>query len=909
MCAIWLWLQLHSGRMVRPPSGFWNVAHRGPDSSTLVTFDSKRVYAGFHRLAVINPGATPQNQPIVMRSPATTTVLLCNGEIYNYRSFPGAGESDCRTLLDLWASCDGGGTSSRLTARAPCDPDAFARALRDSVRGEYAFAILEFEAGSERLTRVVLGRDPVGIRPLYVNTDLSAYLCACSELKGFAAMSDCSVREFPPGTLRVYTLDGGSIAGGVHVRDITFASPHLCCARPRPPPGEFESRKALFAIQRAVVDAVLVRLHADRPLAFLLSGGVDSSLVCAIASRALRRPISTFCCGMRGGTDLSYAQKVADHIRSRHSSVVFTPSEALAAIPDVIQAVETWDTTTVRASVGQYLVARHIAATTDCKVVLVGEGPDEVCSSYLFNWSCPSGEALQEVASDLIRDVHMYDVRRADRCVSCWGMEARVPLLDPAFIEAYWSIPPELRLPQYRGVEKWWLRAAFANTGLLPEDVLWRQKEAFSDGISSRDDSWFSTIQQHVEGIVTDQDMVVAASVYPYVPPPTKEALWYRREFCDRFPHAQTCIPRYWVPRFDSDGNAATTYVDPSARTLRVYQRATSPEQEVSSDSVSSSSNLELELELELQSRSGSGSGSGSGLGLGLGLGFGSDSESTQTNRNAIREEGPPSISLECESSDIYLTCAHDDPVQVMEQSRQVASSIGAYIQESMSGTWNWVAEIYPEHEALAFELRLVRNVEGRLMIYLQKQIGCSMAFCNAYCDVVDALRQAGVVETAAPRFTRVRRLGFEGTEGMLSLPESREAQQQAIDPIQTMLYSMWCDAKREGCRLIARLSDALVADPVQIRRFVDCGLYSEALKQLSSSDRHVARCACTAIANLCRAARLHPADRPCVFRAEHLEALQQQEIMRAGRCSCRKTAEELGRAIVDMRAIIAGET
>jgi asparagine synthetase B (glutamine-hydrolysing) len=270
--------------------------------------------------------------------------------------------------------------------------------------------------------------------------------------------------------------------------------------------------------------------------------------------------------------------------------------------------------------------------------VLVGEGPDEVCSSYLFNWYAPSGAAIDACARESVKNIHHYDVKRADRCIARWGLEGRVPLLDPEFIESYWVIPGEERHPRERGLEKWWLREAFAGTGLLPDEVLYRKKEAFSDGISSGDTgrrpfgpcvrphtplpgsehksdhtaalsvggvgaeclhgglkenhdaaplergvgkrsvptSWFEIIQAWVEDKVTDEELSTAATTYPHCPPTTKEAYYYRRLFCEFVgANRQTIIPAYWQPKWSADGKEVTGYVDPSARTLTIYSEDT----------------------------------------------------------------------------------------------------------------------------------------------------------------------------------------------------------------------------------------------------------------------------------------------------------------------------------------------
>jgi asparagine synthase (glutamine-hydrolysing) len=233
--------------------------------------------------------------------------------------------------------------------------------------------------------------------------------------------------------------------------------------------------------------------------------------------------------------------------------------------------VESWDITTIRASVGQYLVSKWIGTQTDARVVMVGEGPDEVCSSYLFNWYAPSGEALAQTAREYVQQIHCYDGKRADRCVARWGLEARIPLLDPEFIEAYWSIPGEDRMPTSRGMEKWWLRKAFEGD-LLPEEVLWRKKEAFSDGVSAGTRSWFQIIQEWVEPLVSEEEMQNS----PW-PTPTKEAYYYRKLFEEFYGGYANVIPGFWQPKWKSVTASETGFVDPSARVLSVYNGPASP--------------------------------------------------------------------------------------------------------------------------------------------------------------------------------------------------------------------------------------------------------------------------------------------------------------------------------------------
>jgi len=552
MCGIWALIQaskdIDAGRWY---SALQLLSHRGPDYSSFEAYSN--VLVGFHRLAIIDDTFS-SNQPFIVENDTRTVVFLCNGEIYNYRELielfhlPPV-KNDCRVLLELYMKLLKAG-----------QVDEFSSRLRYHVKGEYAFVLLEFDR-LKNLQRVVAGRDEIGVRPLYVSA-VPEMLLFTSELKG-AVGYDGDMVEFPPGTTRTYHfnelgLKNIEVASHSRVYDVVSDA------------NEKDEVRHIEQVRAAVMNSVRRRLCADKPIAWLLSGGVDSSLVAALSAMMLDKPIRTFCCGMREGTDLQYARKVAQHIGSNHTEVYFTPEEGLEAIHDVIRTVESWDTTTVRASVGQYIVSSHIGSSTDCKVVMVGEGPDEVCSSYLFNWYAPNGEELDKAAKDYVKNIHYYDVKRADRCIARWGLEGRVPLLDPEFIRAYWEIPGEQRMPTYKGMEKWWLREAFAGTDLLPDAVLWRKKEAFSDGVSG-EKSWFQIIQEWVEDKVTAEEMAAAATTFPYCTPQTKEAYYYRKVFCEIFGEIrQNVIPGYWQPKWSASGEV-TGYIDPSARVLGVY--------------------------------------------------------------------------------------------------------------------------------------------------------------------------------------------------------------------------------------------------------------------------------------------------------------------------------------------------
>ena len=571
MCGIWTYINLlkKNKDLAKLFSDYWNIKPRGPDNSYLENYGD--VWVGFHRLAIMDT-SFKSNQPFVFQEKERTVIFTCNGEIYNFRelienfNLPITTNSDCMTIPELYLKFTRENKFSRED-----NIQNFYRLFDNTIKGEYAFVLLEFDR-LKKLKYIFAGRDQIGRRPMYYHK-YDKYstneLIFTSEIKGTNSF-DSHIEEFPIGTIIKYNIDDFSsieeyyynFRSVFHMNPVDYEYKHI-------------DDYYLKCVKSSVINSIKRRLDSDRPLAFLLSGGVDSSLVTSIAAKLLQgQKIRTFCCGMTEGTDLYYARKVSEHIGSEHTEVFFTPEEGFASIKDVIWATETWDTTTIRASVGQYIVSKYIGTKTDAKVVFVGEGPDEICSSYLFNWYAPEdGEALHKTAVEYVRDIHMYDGKRSDRCISHWGLEGRYSLLDEEFIVAYWSIPAKMRVPQYKGIEKWWLRKAFDGTGLLPDDVLFRKKEAFSDGLSSKEKSFFNYIQEYIEPMITDEELLTASEKYPHCTPQTKEALYYRKIFCELFGEKrQDVLPRYWQPKWTADRKEVTSYVDPSARTLDVYE-------------------------------------------------------------------------------------------------------------------------------------------------------------------------------------------------------------------------------------------------------------------------------------------------------------------------------------------------
>ncbi len=576
MCGIWALIEKSNTTqkvdISKYLADFWQLKHRGPDNSHFETFN--QVYVGFHRLAIMDTSYAHRarsNQPYIFNDIDRTIVFICNGEIYNFQQLDkkynlNIGTSDCMVIPKLYLLAkDNHGNE---------DYRKWFDMMKNEVKGEYAFVMFEFD-NMKQLTRYYAGRDMIGIRPLYTvdKIDSNNIDMFSSEIKGMSSF-DGKVIEFEPGTILMVEKSLSYYSS--HKYDMkkdlynTIIDNNLSFYKSKANNNKIlniDIDTILPQIRNAIINSIKRRLHADRPIAFLLSGGVDSSLVASISASILGIPIRTFCCGIKGSTDMVYAKMVAEHIGSNHTEVFFTEEEGLSAIDDVIRTTETWDITTIRASVGQYLVSKYISEHTDCKVVLVGEGPDEVCSSYLFNFYAPNGEELDKASKEYVRNIHMYDGRRADRCVSRWGLEARIPLLDPEFIETYWSIEPTLRMPKTHGIEKYLFRKAFDGLNLLPDEVLWRKKEAFSDGVSSKERSWFQMIQEHIDKKFETKEYIVPTEFFK---PPTKESQYYLYKFIEYFGiNRVSVLPHYWQPKWTI--KSGTSFIDPSARVLDVY--------------------------------------------------------------------------------------------------------------------------------------------------------------------------------------------------------------------------------------------------------------------------------------------------------------------------------------------------
>jgi asparagine synthase (glutamine-hydrolysing) len=534
MCGIWAIVGNTESKLEQ----IKRLEHRGPEYTACLDVSGTPVSLGFTRLAI--NGLTVQgHQPFQNEG----IFVICNGEIYNYRDLAlrwniplEQGTSDCAILAGLYPRL-------KMTE--------FCRAL-DGV-----FAIVLVDTKTET---VYVARDPYGVRPLFEGLLPNGSRMWASEIKGLS--NNCvTVNPFPPGTWRSYNFQGQLVQEAKY-----HMIPHtkMDCFN------TVGAVHAKFSLRESLVAAVKKRLLSDRPIGALLSGGLDSSLVCAIAAKELAKDgkkLTTFSIGMPGSTDLAFAKKVADHIGSIHHEILVQPEEFLNAIPAVIKAIESYDITSVRASVGNWLLGKYIKENTDIKVVFNGDGSDEIGGGYLYFYKAPSDEEFEAESERLLHEIHLFDVLRSDRSMAAHGLEARTPFLDKSVVATWRAIHTCLRRPskgmvdgQGIRVEKQILRDAFADTSLLPLDVLYRKKEAFSDGVSSVQDSWYLRCSAYAKQTIRMED---AKRLFPFNTPQTEEAYWYRSLFVEYYgDNRATVIPHMWLPRWVQKGE------DPSARTL-----------------------------------------------------------------------------------------------------------------------------------------------------------------------------------------------------------------------------------------------------------------------------------------------------------------------------------------------------
>ncbi len=522
MCSIMVYCGRHAKRD-KFEEGFARTVSRGPDESRIIEFPAGLM--GFHRLAIM--GLTPEGmQPFQHKK----NYLVCNGEIYGFhalredlirKGYTFQSDSDCEILLPLYEQY---GTEMFRMLDAE-----FVLVLYDGVKDEF-----------------IAARDPIGIRPMYYGYDEEGQILFASEAKNLVGLVE-KIRPFPPGH---YYKDGEFI----QYRDITEV----------PEVSADDTEDICRRIREKLIRGVSKRLISDAKVGFLLSGGLDSSLVCAIAAKKCDRPIRTFAIGMtEDAIDLKYARQAADFIGSAHTEVYMTPEDVTEALEEVIHLLGTYDITTIRASMGMYLVCKWIHENTDIRVLLTGEISDELFG-YKYTDFAPSAEAFQAESVKRVRELHMYDVLRADRCISVNSLEARVPFGDLDFVSYVMSIDPAKKMNIY-GKGKYLLRKAFEGQGLLPDPILWREKAAFSDAVGH---SMVDDLKAFAEKQYADEEWEERCRNYTFAQPFTKESLLYREIFEKYYPGQAEMVAGFWMPNKEWEGCDVD---DPSARVLSNY--------------------------------------------------------------------------------------------------------------------------------------------------------------------------------------------------------------------------------------------------------------------------------------------------------------------------------------------------
>ena len=522
--------------------------NRGPEFSILKEYDN--VLFGFHRLA-INGLNDESNQPIVIDN----IILICNGEIYNYKQLAKDHnilmntQSDCEIIIHMYKLY---GIEYTLNI----------------LDGVFAFVIYD-----KNTNNIIAARDPYGVRPLYYYSEINV-LGIASELKEIynLVVNKSNIQNFKPGHYSRFAINSNNSSIDlklVKYNNFCFAN-NLYNLHENPELYYYVYKKIQQAVRKRVIGTT------ERPVACLLSGGLDSSLIAALVNKELqnddtRKPeekiLNTFSIGLEGSEDLKYAKIVAQHLKSNHHEIVVSEEEFFNAIPEVIKVIESYDTTTIRASVGNYLVAKYIKENSDCKVIFNGDGADELMGGYLYFKKAPNAYEFDKECKRLMSDIYMFDVLRSDKSISSNGLEPRTPFLDRSWVEFYLSIDRNLRYSTtINNCEKYLIRKSIdvVEPELLPKEILWRTKEAFSDGVSSMQKSWFSIINDKISSIYTLTNLNENNIVTTINKPTTQEQSYYRYLFNKHYVGCDHLIEYFWMPKY-------VDAKDASARTLNCY--------------------------------------------------------------------------------------------------------------------------------------------------------------------------------------------------------------------------------------------------------------------------------------------------------------------------------------------------
>ena len=541
---------------------FYKGKQRGPEYSKL-EYNYLQMCLGFHRLA-INGLNIQSGQPILYED----IILICNGEIYNYKKLYAdmnvtpTTDSDCEVIIHLFLKY---GIKQTLIM----------------LDGEYAFILFDNRINNEIVNNIYIARDPFGVRPLYQLYNINKNKHNLCNLYGFASELKCleyfynqntnmyRVQQFEPGTYSVFQY-----GNKVHtiwkplIKNNLFFIPSFSYTKL-----SLNIEEYLFLnVAKHLNEAVIKRCNTtERPIACLLSGGLDSSLIAALACNYFKKEkqIETFSIGLKDSEDIKYAKIVSDYIGSKHTEIIVTEKEMFEAIPEVIKSIESYDTTTIRASIGNYLIGKYISKNSDAKVILNGDGSDELFGGYLYMNKCPDDIEFDKETRRLLKDIYLFDVLRSDKSISSNGLEPRTPFLDITFVNYILSIPSYFRNhTNLNQCEKYLLRQSFSKiyfvnyngNQILPNEILWRQKEAFSDGVSSKGRSLFTILQELIANQYYNKNLK------EYNPCIELEKKYYKEIFDKEFPNCSHILPYFWMPKYIKAN-------DPSARTLEVYNK------------------------------------------------------------------------------------------------------------------------------------------------------------------------------------------------------------------------------------------------------------------------------------------------------------------------------------------------
>ena len=506
-------------------------SHRGPDNTKEKLVDGKS-YLVFHRL-MINDMSDQGNQPISHPQDDNLT-LICNGEIYNYRElveengFIMNSSSDCEVILHMYKRFGIETTVKNLD-------------------GVFAFILIDKEKDL-----IWVARDPIGVRSMYIGENETS-VCVASELKcmvdGSSRLVD-NIKQFPPGNY--YELNSKKFTQFYNYSYPTNPDQNI--------------KNIMENINSLLKEATKKRLLSDRKIGCLLIGGLDSSLIAGILCKFYNpADLHTFSIGLEGSVDLKYAKIVADYLGTNHHEVIVSEEDMLGTIEEDIAMIESYDTTTVRASTPMFILSKYIRDNTDVVVIFSGEGSDESSGSYMYFHNAPTSTEFKNETVRLMEDLCYFDVLRCDKSTAGAGLEVRVPFLDKKFLDYYLSIDPSLKMPKKFGIEKYLLRKAFEEENLLPKEVLWRMKEGMSDGVSSKKKAWYEIIQDKVNKNMSDREFAMLQNKYNHNTPLIKESMYYREVFDEAYEDTSNTIPYYWLPKWCGD------LIEPSARVLNCY--------------------------------------------------------------------------------------------------------------------------------------------------------------------------------------------------------------------------------------------------------------------------------------------------------------------------------------------------